>query len=104
LKSGGSGRRPSENFAQVTPGPPWQFVQPRDAKACAPVCIVAGSSIEIGGIDCMPTDRRFANMLKRPGNGAQIGPKKNTAALTAMMLAKTPIRPRAFIADLWGQE
>src|SRR6266478_3553545 len=48
FRSGGSGRRPSDNFAHMTPGPPWQLVQPRDAKARAPAWIVAGSSIDRG--------------------------------------------------------
>src|SRR5215471_13657298 len=50
LRSGGSGRNPSENFAQLTPGAPWQLIQPRSEKARAPACTTAGSSSDIGGL------------------------------------------------------
>src|SRR5580704_8395070 len=50
FKSGGSGCSPSENFAQSTPGPPWQLAQPRVKNARAPACTTAGSSSDIGGV------------------------------------------------------
>src|SRR5271166_164517 len=45
----GAGFRPSENLAGLTPGPPWQLVQPSSEKARAPACTRAASSSDPGG-------------------------------------------------------
>src|SRR5260370_2331024 len=50
LRSGGSGRKPSENLAQLTPGAPWQLTQPRSEKARAPACTIEGSSSDAVGV------------------------------------------------------
>src|SRR5215213_945607 len=49
LRSGGSGRNPSDHFCHSTPGAPWQFTQPRWEKAFAPACTEAGVSYPEGG-------------------------------------------------------
>src|SRR5438046_9305897 len=50
LRSGGSGRRPSENLAQLTPGAPWHLTQPPSENARAPACTIEGSSSDPEGI------------------------------------------------------
>src|SRR5262249_61557611 len=89
LRSGGSGRKPSENLAQFTPGAPWQLTQPRSEKARAPSCTTATSSSDIGGVSvaCRTIEAwrmRTSAQLTTAGTSSLAAtlekpPKKNTA-------------------------